>query len=151
MSNRILAIIILTLIIPASAFYFIFNTFNHEVIEECGPKPGAPGNWVCENGKWVNKEGRLQPLLNNTGFEETIPDEGDSGRTFDPAAWGVCEGKTEKGTCNVIVEWPTLIQVVSNENGVSPYAGEKMLKIDARLYVKTNVRQYYAQRIDKED
>ncbi len=49
----------------------------------------------------------------------------------------------------MIEEKPELIQVVSNENGVSPYKGEKMLKIDARLYVKTNIRQYYASAINE--
>lgn len=24
-------------------------------LKECGPMPGAPGNWVCEDGQWVNK------------------------------------------------------------------------------------------------
>jgi len=119
-------------------------------IEECGPQPGAPGKWVCENGKWVNKEeSRLQLLLKNTGFEEVIPDKGDNGKTFDPAIWDVVEGKTEKGTANVIEEWPGLIQVVSKENGVLPYEGNKMLKIDARLYVKTNIRQFYSQPISE--
>jgi hypothetical protein len=66
-------------------------------IEICGTKPGAPVNLVCENGKWINKEeGRLQLLLKNSGFEEAIPDQGDNGKTFDPAIWDVAEGKTEK-------------------------------------------------------
>lgn len=25
-------------------------------MEECGIRPGAPGNWVCENGKWKNEK-----------------------------------------------------------------------------------------------
>jgi hypothetical protein len=86
-------------------------------------------------------------LLKNISFEEIIPDKGDNGKTFDPDKWGVCEGKTEKGTANVIEEYPELIQVVSKENSVLPYEGNKMLKIDARLYIKTNVRQYYNQSV----
>jgi len=105
---------------------------------------------LSSDSKFRNKEeGRLQLLLKNSGFEETIPDQGDNGKTFDPAIWGVAEGKTEKGTANVIEEWPGLIQVVSKENGVLPYEGNKMLKIDAMLYVKTNVRQYYNQTISE--
>ncbi|MEK7162292.1 MAG: DUF5667 domain-containing protein, partial [Patescibacteria group bacterium] len=30
-----------------------------EDLEECGPQPGAPGNWVCEEGRWQSlDEGR---------------------------------------------------------------------------------------------
>ncbi len=28
---------------------------KRENLEECGPQPGAPGNWVCEDGNWINK------------------------------------------------------------------------------------------------
>ena len=89
----------------------------------------------------------LRLLLKNSGFEDAIPDQGDNGKTFDPAIWIVAKGKTEKGTANVIEEWPGLIQVVSKENEVLPYEGDRMLKIDARLYIKTNSRQYYTQPI----
>jgi hypothetical protein len=102
----------------------------------------------CGSGSNINKQSKeisKSSLLKNTSFEEAIPDQGDGGKTFDPAIWSIAEGKTEKGTDNLIEEWPGLIQVVSKENGVLPYEGDKMLKIDARLYVKTNVRQYYSQ------
>jgi hypothetical protein len=95
------------------------------------------------------KEGSHYYLLKNMSFEKIIPDKGDNGNTSDPVSWFVVEGKTEKGTYNVIKERPELIQVVSNENGVSPYKGNKMVKIDARLYVKTNIRQYYASTINE--
>jgi hypothetical protein len=97
----------------------------------------------------IKESAEKEAILKNTGFEEAILDKGDNGKTFDPAIWGVNEGKTEKGTDNVIEELPGLIQVVSKENGVLPYEGDKMLKIDARLYVKTNIRQYYSQPISE--
>jgi len=83
-------------------------------------------------------------LLKNVGFEENIPDKGG---TFDPAVWGVAEGKAVKGTAKIVEEHPELIQVVGSEKGVVPYEGERMLKIDAHLYLKTNIRQYYPQPI----
>ncbi len=54
-------------------------------IQDCGPAPRAPGNWICKDGKW-----RLNLLL-NSGFEETVLDKD---KTFDPARGEVCEGKT---------------------------------------------------------
>jgi hypothetical protein len=103
----------------------------------------------CSDANEPSKEISKQSLLKNTSFEEIIPEKGDNGETFDPTIWGVTEGKTEKGTDNVTEEWPELIQVVSKENEVLPYEGDKMLKIDARLYVKTNIRQYYSQPISE--
>jgi hypothetical protein len=35
------------------AWYFIFR--KKEKQADCGPKPGAPGKWVCKNGAWVNE------------------------------------------------------------------------------------------------
>jgi hypothetical protein len=81
-----------------------------------------------------------EALLENTGFEEVTPD---SGGTFDPLLWKVTEGKTKIGTAEVIEEHPELVRVVGAEQGVVPYEGNRMLKIDARLYLKTNVRQFY--------
>jgi len=81
-----------------------------------------------------------EALLQNTGFEETIPDKGG---TLDPQAWAVAEGKTVPGTDRVIEEKPELVSVVGSEQGVVPYEGNRMLKIDARLYLKTHVRQLY--------
>jgi hypothetical protein len=81
-----------------------------------------------------------EALLQNTGFEETTPD---TGSTFDPLKWEVCEGKTVIGTAQVIEKKPELVSVVGSEQGVLPYEGNRMLKIDARLYLKTNVRQFY--------
>ncbi len=114
--------------------------------QDCGPKPGAPGNWVCKDGAW-----RLNILL-NSGFEELVLDKD---KSFDPANWQVTEGKTEViyrddvryGTDRVIEEWPELIQVVSEENKIKPPEGQKMVKIDARIYLKTNFRQYYPEPI----
>ncbi len=68
---------------------------------------------------------------------------------MDPAVWGITEGKTEKGTDNVIEELPGLIQVVGSEGNVVPPEGKRMLKIDAWLYVKANIRQYYPEPISK--
>ncbi len=81
-------------------------------------------------------------LLKNTGFEEVRPD---SAGTFDPAIWETTEGKTVKGTDKVIKEHQELVQVVGREQVISPYEGQKMLKIDARLYLKSHVRQSYSQ------
>jgi hypothetical protein len=77
-------------------------------------------------------------LLMNSGFEEATSD-----ADADPLAWVVTEGRTEYGTDHVIEEWPELVTVVGSERGVAPYEGVRMLKIDARLYLKSNVRQFY--------
>ncbi len=114
--------------------------------QNCGPKPSAPGNWFCKDGAW-----RLNLLL-NSGFEELVLDKD---KTFDPANWQVTEGKTEViyrdgtryGTDRVIEEWPELIQVVNEENKIRSPEGQKMVKIDARIYLKTNFRQYYPEPI----
>jgi len=81
-----------------------------------------------------------QSLLENTGFEETTSD---ADGTLDPLIWEVTEGKTNIGTAEVIEEHPELVRTVGAEQGVVPYEGNRMLKIDARLYLKTNVRQFY--------
>jgi hypothetical protein len=47
------------------------------------------------------------------------------------------------GTAEVIEEHPELVSVVGMEQGVAPYEGNRMLKIDARLHLKANVRQFY--------
>ncbi len=96
---------------------------------------------------------RLNFLLNSS-FEKTILDKDN---TLDPAKWKVTEGKTEVikrngtryGTDRVIEERPELIQVVSEENNIKPVDGQKMVKVDARLYLKTNFRQYYSEPIKK--
>jgi len=77
-------------------------------------------------------------LLSNSGFEEAAPD-----ADADPLAWMVTEGRTEYGTDHVIEEWPELVTVVGSERGVAPHEGVRMLKIDARLCLKSNVRQFY--------
>lgn len=48
MKHIIFISIILVLILLA--WYFIFRK---KQTEACGPKPGAPGNWVCKNGGWT--------------------------------------------------------------------------------------------------
>jgi len=89
-----------------------------------------------------NKSEYGKAFLQNTGFEETVLDKGG---TLDPKIWQVAEGKTVPGTAHVIEEKPELVSVVGSEQGVIPYEGNKMLKIDARLYLKTNIRQSYPQ------
>ncbi len=84
----------------------------------------------------------MQFYLQNPGFEETIEDKD---HTLDPADWLVTEGKTRKGTHDVIEEMPELVQVVGAEHGIAPYEGNKMLKIDARLTLKSSIIQDYLQ------
>jgi hypothetical protein len=88
-----------------------------------------------------------EALLQNAGFEETTPDTGGS---FEPSKWVVCEGKTVSGTAQVTEEKPELVSIVGTEQGVAPYEGNRMLKIDARLYLKTNVRQFYRYPVTEE-
>jgi len=83
-----------------------------------------------------------QRYLQHPGFEETIAD---TDHTLDPAGWLVTEGKTVKGTHNVIEEMPELVQVVGAEHGIAPCEGNKMLKIDARLTLKSSIIQAYLQ------
>jgi len=66
---------------------------------------------------------------------------------LDPAGWLVTEGKTTKGTHDVIKEMPELVQVVGAERQIRPCDGNKMLKIDARLTLKSSIIQYYLQPI----
>jgi len=87
-----------------------------------------------------NPPSGAQLYLKNPSFEETIPDKDHS---LDPADWLVTEGKTRKGTHNVIEEMPELVQVVGAERQIYPCEGNKMLKIDARLTLKSSVIQYY--------
>ncbi len=63
-----------------------------------------------------------EALFQNAGFEETTPDTGGS---FDPSKWGVCEGKTVIGTAQVTEEKPELVRVVGAEQGVVPYEGNR--------------------------
>lgn len=84
-------------------------------------------------------------MLRNGGFEVTVQDRDGA---FDPAVWGVVEGKTRKGTGNVIREKPELVQVVTaSEPFIQPFEGEKMLRVGARLRLKSSVHQFYQQPI----
>jgi hypothetical protein len=91
-----------------------------------------------------NPPAEAQLYLKNPGFEEAIADKG---QTLDPAGWLVTEGKTTKGTHDVIKEMPELVQVVGVERQIAPCDGNKMLKIDARLTLKSSIIQYYLQPI----
>lgn len=46
MKHFIFISIILILIIVG---YF----FLKDKVKTCGPKPGAPGKWICKNGNWI--------------------------------------------------------------------------------------------------
>ncbi len=87
-----------------------------------------------------------EEILKNPGFERTIQDKD---KTLDPADWEVTEGKTVKGTHKVTKEIPALVQVVAKEGQIRPYEGSRMLKIDARLTLKSSVIQYYPHPISK--
>jgi hypothetical protein len=87
-----------------------------------------------------NPPSGAQLYLKNPGFEETIADKD---HTLDPADWLVTEGKTTKGTHSVVEEMPELVQAVGAERQIRPCDGNKMLKIDARLTLKSSVIQYY--------
>jgi hypothetical protein len=91
-----------------------------------------------------NPPSGAQLYLKNPGFEETVPDKD---HTLDPADWLVTEGKTRQGTHDVIEEMPELVQVVGAERQIRPCDGNKMLKIDARLTLKSSVIQYYPEPI----
>jgi hypothetical protein len=91
-----------------------------------------------------NPPSEAQLYLKNPSFEETIPDKD---HTLDPADWLVTEGKTRKGTHDVIEEMPELVQVVGAERQIRPCDGNKMLRIDARLTLKSSVIQYYPEPI----
>jgi hypothetical protein len=91
-----------------------------------------------------NPPSGAQLYLKNPSFEETVPDKD---HTLDPADWLVTEGKTRQGTHDVIEEMPELVQVVGAERQIRPCDGNKMLKIDARLTLKSSVIQYYPEPI----
>ena len=80
--------------------------------------------------------------LLNASFEETIED-GDA--TNDPKDWRVIEGYAIRGTGDVPKEdeRSELVQVVSKENEIAPYDGEKMLKVTNKRELKAAVMQYY--------
>jgi hypothetical protein len=110
------------------------EAFQRFIAEHFGREPQG----ACrENPPWG-----MQLYLRNPGFEETIEDKD---HTLDPADWLVTEGKTRKGTHDVIEEMPELVQVVGAEHGIAPCEGEKMLKIDARLTLKSSIIQDYLQ------
>ncbi len=98
-----------------------------------------------------NPPPNAQPYLKNPSFEETIADKDGS---LDPHGWEVTEGKTIEGTHEVIEEMPSLVQVVSPkgpipEGPIRPCHGNQMLKVDARLTLKSSVLQYYPQPISE--
>lgn len=31
-------------------------------LEKCGPQPGAPGNWVCKDGRWQLSDSTTKPI-----------------------------------------------------------------------------------------
>ncbi len=80
-------------------------------------------------------------LVANPDFEDAVAD---GGGTLDPAGWQVGEGLAEKGTGNIVEEHPELVQVTEADGGVRPYRGRRFLKVDARLYLKSHVKGYYA-------
>jgi hypothetical protein len=86
-----------------------------------------------------------QAYVENPGFERVVAD---SDGTADPEAWGVTEGETVEGTGHVIREMPELVQVVGREGAIEPYEGQRMLKVDARLLLKSSVRQYYRRPVE---
>ncbi len=93
-----------------------------------------------------NPPPNAQPYLKNPSFEETIPDQDG---TLDPQDWEVTEGKTIQGTHDVIEEMPSLVQGVGPEGPIRPYHGNRMLKVDARLTLKSSVFQYYPQPVSE--
>lgn len=95
-----------------------------------------------------NPPAGAQPYLKNWGFEETVTDKDG---TLDPSGWDVTEGEAIKGTDNVPPdkEQPALVQVVGAEGNIRPCDGDRMLKIDARLHLKSSVHQPYLQPISE--
>jgi len=108
------------------------------------PLPTATATPTATTTCSENPPSEAQLYLKNPSFEETVPDKD---HTLDPADWLVTEGKTRQGTHDVIEEMPELVQVVGAERQIRPCDGNKMLKIDARLTLKSSVIQYYPEPI----
>ncbi len=115
------------------------------LIASCGNLP-SPVPMATVPMATVACSENAKPYLKNPSFEETIPDKDG---TLDPQDWVVTEGKTVKGTHDVIKERPSLVQVVGPEASIRPYHGNQMLKVDARLRLKSSVLQYYLQPVSE--
>lgn len=82
--------------------------------------------------------------LLNPSFEETV-DDGDG--SYDAANWKIIEGYAKRGTGDVSPEdeKKELVKVVGQNNEVTPYDGEKMIKISNKRNLKAAIMQYYTE------